>query len=412
MENHYQNGISNNLSTSNLSLFMPPGGKDINHYHTNLEFILHAYVYPIIYAVGIPGNLISFAMWIHPKLRNSSACYFAAIAIYDTIVLLLHLIVTIHLVGDIEILDSDILCEGFNVVYLSSEIMAVLLVLGLTVDRYIIVHFPMKKHNFCTKSRSVKVIVCLTVFALVLGITEGSFWTYDKVAHECITRPTINMRSGSHIVEVGNITILIVGILLPVLLVLVLNLVIVNELRKILVARKQMMGCREHKRQDNDSTIMLLALSCYLILSEIPDSILYLLKPFFLPPVLHIDNDKYQNHSHESSYQRANERYENYLLTAAVFGTFSLTNYAINILIYSLAGHKFRHTLIKIFKKTGRSTPNSHSDDFSCNTAGVNQQTAGGQSPRKAGYSPTCNHQYIPLQQRNDGNIEYNAVIE
>ena len=412
MEKHYQIGISNNFSTSNLSLFIPPGDKDINHYHTNLEFILHAYVYPVIYAVGIPGNLISFAMWIHPKLRNSSACYFAAIAIYDTIVLLLHLIMTIRLVGDIEILDSDILCEGYNVLYLSSEIMAMLLILGLTVDRYIIVHFPMKKHHFCTKSRSVKVIVCLTVFALALGITEGSFWTYDKVAHECITRSAVNIKSGSHVVEVGNITILIMGILVPVLLVLVLNLVIVNKLRKILVARKQMMACREHKRHDNDSTIMLLALSCYLILSEIPDSILYLLKPFFLPPTLQIDNDKYENHSHESSYQRANERYENYLLTAAVFGTFSLTNYAINILIYSLAGHKFRHTLIKIFKRTSKSAQNSHSDDFSRYTAGVNQQTVEGQSPRQTGYSPARVHQYIPLQQRNDGNIEHNAAIE
>ena len=243
-------------------------------------------------------------------------------------------------------------------------------------------------------------------------ITEGSFLDLRQGSHECITRSAVNIKSGRHIVEVGNITILIVGILLPALLVLVLNLVIVNKLRKILVARKQMMEGREHKRHDNDSTVMLLALSCYLILSEIPDSILYLLKPFFLPPVLHIDNDKYENHSHESSYQTANEHYENFLLTAAVFGTFSLTNYAINILIYSLAGHKFRHTLIKIFKKTGKSALNSHSDDFSCYTAGVNQQTAEGQSPRQAGYSAKHIHQYLPLQQRNDGNIEYNAVIE
>ena len=411
MEKHYQIGGSHNLSTLNSSLSIPRGSKNLTHYHIDLEFILHAYVYPVIYIVGIPGNLISFALWIHPRLRNSSACYFAAIAIFDTLVLLLHLIVTIQLVGDVEILHSDILCEGYNVLYLSSEIMAVLLILGLTVDRYIIVHFPMKKHCLCTISRSVKVILCLAVFAIALGITEGSFWTYDKATHQCITRSAVNIKSGSHAVEVGNITILVVGILLPVLLVLILNLVIVIKLRKMLATRKQMMEGRERKRHDNDSTIMLLALSCYLILSEIPDSILYLLKPFFLPQSLQNDNDKYGNHSHDSSYRRANERYQNYLLAAAVFGTFSLTNYAINILIYSLAGHKFRQTLIKMFKNKSKNTQNSQSEDYSCYTGAMNKQSTEHTS-RQLEYSPTYIHQYVPLQIRNAGNIEHNMPTE
>ena len=412
MDKHYQIGISHNSSTSNISDFATADSKDTNLYHTDLEFILHAYVYPVIYTVGIPGNLISFALWIHPRLRNSSACYFAAIAIYDTIVLALHLIITIQLVSEIEILYSTLLCEVFNVLHLSSEIMTVLLILGLTVDRYIIVHFTMRKHTLCTTGRSIKVIICLTIFALALGITEGSFWTYDKTSHQCTTRSSINIRSGSHVLEVGNLTILILGILLPVLLVLILNLVIVNKMRKILVKRKQMMeGRPNQRRQDNDSTIMLLALSCYLILSEIPDSILYLLKPFFMPPPL--DNGKlsYNNHSHELSYQSANKRYEDYLVAAAVFGTFSLTNYAINILIYSLAGHKFRHTLIKIFKislASNAATNYSQSEEFSCYAPAVNHITLEGQTSRQVERASPCTaHQYIPLQKRN-GNIEHN----
>ncbi len=338
-------------------------------YHYRLEYILHAYVYPIIYVIGLPGNLLSFALWIHPRLRNSSACYFAAIAVFDSFLLLLHLIVTIQVVSSVEILNSTIVCEIYNVLYLSSEIMAVLLILGLTVDRYIIVHFPMRRHALCTTSRSVKVIVCLTLFAVALGVTEGSFWTYDKKTHHCITRSAGGFTGGTkRTVEVGNITILVLGILLPASLVLIFNIFIVVKLRRILAARQQMMEGRE-KKQDSESTILLIMLSCYLLLSEIPDSVVYLLRPFFAPPwPLPESVMSGGNRTIEQFYDKHKTRYKDYLLTAAVFGTFSLTNYAINILIYSLAGHKFRHTLMAIARKKGSvssSYPPSQADDAS-----------------------------------------------
>ncbi len=345
---------------------------EMEEYYSDLEHTLHGYVYPVIYVIGIPGNLISFALWIHPRLRNSSACYFASIAIFDTLVLGLHLLVTIQVLSATEILNSTILCEVFNVFYLASEIMAVLLILALTVDRYIIVHFPMKRHTLCTTARSIKVILCLTVFAIALGITEGSFWTYDKATHQCITRSSMSLRSGSHVVQVGNVIILVVGILLPAILVLIFNLVIVHKLRKVLAERTQMMEGRAHRHHDHDSTIMLLALSCYMILSEIPDSIVYLLQPFFTPPWIPEANGFEQdNQTSVASYQKAKKRYDDYVLTAAIFGTFSLTNYAINILIYSLAGHKFRHTLKRLCRKSlGSKSQHSHSDDFSYYTQG------------------------------------------
>ncbi len=105
---------------------------------------------------------------------------------------------------------------------------------------------------------------------------------------------------------------------------------------------------RNRKPHESESTVMLLAISCYLILSEIPDSILYLLQPFCQPPVRHANQTLTQEKLHDL--QQAWHRHYEYSLAATIIGTFSLTNYAVNILIYSLCGFRFRSTLFVLLR--------------------------------------------------------------
>ncbi len=221
-----------NQSLVNVSL-----DDDLKEYHIEVKMFLERYIHPIIYALGIPGNLISFFLWMQPRLRNSSGCYFASIAITDTIVLLLHMVLTVQLLTDLELLFNKILCEGFNFLFVSFEIISVLLVLGLTIDRYIVVCFPMKRHKFCTIRRTIKVIMGFICISVILGICEGSFWTYDKVTHKCVVRPSLR-GTGNHIMEIGNILILVIAILLPSILVFAFNIVIVHELQRMMNARR------------------------------------------------------------------------------------------------------------------------------------------------------------------------------
>ncbi len=210
---------------------------DLQEYHVEVKMFVERYIHPIIYALGIPGNLLSFFLWIQPRLRNSSGCYFACIAITDTIVLLLHMVLTIQLLTDLQLLFNKILCEAFNFLFVSFEIISVLLVLGLTVDRYVVVHFPMRRHKLCTIRRTTKVIAGLVFISVILGICEGSFWTYDKVTHKCVVRPSLR-GTGNHIMEIGNILILVLAILLPSILVLTFNVLIVHELQRMMNTRR------------------------------------------------------------------------------------------------------------------------------------------------------------------------------
>ncbi len=138
-------------------------------FHHQLQTTLETYVCPLIYLIGIPGNLLSFALWLMPRMRNSSGCYFATLAISDTIVLLTHMVLTVQVVCEVELLNSPFLCEAFNVLYVSSECWSVLLILGLTVDRYVIICHPMRRQSWCTISRTLKVILSLAMFAILLG---------------------------------------------------------------------------------------------------------------------------------------------------------------------------------------------------------------------------------------------------
>ena len=51
--------------------------------------IIDKYITPVWYVVGVPGNLLAFVVWTQRRMRASSGCYLAALALNDCIFLLL-----------------------------------------------------------------------------------------------------------------------------------------------------------------------------------------------------------------------------------------------------------------------------------------------------------------------------------
>jgi len=44
---------------------------------------------PLWYVIGIPGNVAAYVVWIQAKMRPSSGCYLAALAMGDCLFLIL-----------------------------------------------------------------------------------------------------------------------------------------------------------------------------------------------------------------------------------------------------------------------------------------------------------------------------------
>ena len=51
--------------------------------------VIDRYVTPVWYVIGVPGNLLALVVWTQKKMRASSGCYLAALALNDFIFLLL-----------------------------------------------------------------------------------------------------------------------------------------------------------------------------------------------------------------------------------------------------------------------------------------------------------------------------------
>jgi len=100
------------------------------------------------YAVGFPGNLLAFAVWIRPRMRHSSGCYLAALAAADFLFLLLHLVFELQSAWGVPTLNVPVVCEAFPVFFLALQYLSPLLVLAFTIERSVLTLTHAK--NICT----------------------------------------------------------------------------------------------------------------------------------------------------------------------------------------------------------------------------------------------------------------------
>lgn len=89
----------------------------------------------------------------------------------------------------INLLQLPLLCELFPVVFLATQYLSTLLVLGFTVERYIAVCHPFQRDRYCTTRRAVATICSLMVLSLALHSVQGYFWKYYPASGQCQVRP-------------------------------------------------------------------------------------------------------------------------------------------------------------------------------------------------------------------------------
>lgn len=296
-------------------------------------------VTPFIYAVGFPGNILSFLIWIRPRMRHSSGVYLSALALVDFIFLFLHLLFELNEQWQINTLNHPGICESFTVVFLTFQYLAPLLVLAFTIERYISICHPFKRDRFCTTRRAQIVSLSLAIGSLAICAIQGYFWTYSKGPDGVI---------GCHIREAtvkdGNnsfwniwswVTEMIMSVV-P-LCVLAFNILVIKEARRMSRYEHNQLQGKSQKTQA--TTIMLLAVSFYLIFSIFPVTVVYVIV-FNFPEgpdcVSHETNPVWR-------------QYYGYLLVRAIVEEIGITHFALNFYIYMLTGKMFRKEVKKMF---------------------------------------------------------------
>ncbi|ELU01565.1 hypothetical protein CAPTEDRAFT_201825 [Capitella teleta] len=325
---------------------------DLRYRHPNLyeEFTPLAtfadkYLLPVWYVVGIPGNILAFIIWIQPKMRPSSGCYLAALAMDDLVFLFLKFFFELTNTWALPIFNVPVLCEVFPVIFLASQYYDPVLVLGFTVERYISICHPFQREKFCSTRRAVKVIAGLLLCCVLLHAVQGYFWYYSSETQQCSVRLAITLGNNASIWTVWSwITELLVFGLVP-LTILILNIMVILEVRKMSASEEKRMCLKKgHKTggQTSATTFMLLVVSFYLIFTTLPVTVCYALNLNFREGEFLISDEELLT---DSTWQR----HFNFTTVRRLLENFGMSHYACNFYLYMMTGKVFRKEFRRIF---------------------------------------------------------------
>lgn len=229
----YFNDSANVTNFENETGFiLDPGGleeEDIicHPYHTYLDF-LHTYYIPLVIAVGLVGNFLSFIVFLTTPLKTrSSSYYLAALSMADFGFLSVLLLVHCSFNGILDIYNKDWWCQTF--VYISSVCanLSVWLVVAFTVERFIAVQYPLQRPQICTVSRAKMIVLILTIIVM---ITQTYLFAVAGVinvdgVNECEMKPDYH-----DFMKVVNVIDTLATLILPFVLIVFMNTMIARNL--------------------------------------------------------------------------------------------------------------------------------------------------------------------------------------
>lgn len=285
-------------------------------------------------------------------MRHSSGYYLAALALDNLIFLILHMVYEIHITWLVKLLDYPVLCQLYPVIYLASQYLSPFLVLAFTTERYISICHPFKRETFCTIRRAKIVIACLGASMPCLTAPLGYFYYIDYNISTCTTRPEVTVGYTSSVVTIYLTTVEMLVFLAVPVAVLALNILVIREMKRL--SRVEQSHLHGFTQRTGTTTVMLLAVSFYHIITTLPVSITYAFYlEFVCDPTLPACNEEGERH-----------RTEIYTLVLTIVKEYGITHYAFNIFIYLITGKMFREELKKLllrpFVKLASSLPTDY----------------------------------------------------
>ncbi|XP_052282680.1 uncharacterized protein LOC127879719 [Dreissena polymorpha] len=307
---------------------------------------------PILYFFGFPGNIISIILWMQPRMRHSSGTYLTALGFTDLLFLVIHVLFELHKIWGVYTFDVPVLCEGLPVLFMATQYLSPLLVLGFTVERFICVRWPSQRDRLCTSSRAKIVSLCLAGFALLLASMQAYFYKFNKVNQTCEMRKSIQTGGHASLWSIWTwITEMLVFLCVPVLI-LVCNILIIRLVRRYTEFES---SCKERALT---TTFSLLLVSFYFIITTLPVSIVYAMRYTFVP----LDGDAFTDH----------KALARYLLAKSIIEEIGMTHYACKFYLFLVAERPFREELMRLcmrIKVSALSSQNGYRFQTSDNTA-------------------------------------------
>ncbi|VDD81442.1 unnamed protein product [Mesocestoides corti] len=200
----------------------------------------------VLFAIGFPGNFISFLVWSSKRMYhgNSAAVYLAALSLNDTVVLAIALFRDLTKIWDVPFYPTPGSCEVLETITLTVQYASPLFVLAFTIERWLAICQPFMVSRICSVQRAVR--ICIGIIVLTLLVCSPMAYLIGTDPLGCQPR--------SWAVFHFTTTLEILYSLVTPLLVLTFNCLVINEMSKI--RRSQMMkmlpGTKRNSRSGSD----------------------------------------------------------------------------------------------------------------------------------------------------------------
>lgn len=186
-----------------------------------VTLFLNIYILPVIILIGILGNSVSFLVYVMtPRLcRQSSSVYLAFLAAVDNMFLVSVFVVWFGFIG-MQVFHKDGWCQIISYCTYVCGFLSVWTVVSFTVERWIVVFHPLKRHRLCTRKRAIILMTSLTLGSLAFY----SFSIFTQHAETMGNRPVCTqVDKPYHFLQAVRSLDTIITIIIPFITIIVMN---------------------------------------------------------------------------------------------------------------------------------------------------------------------------------------------
>ena len=240
---------------------------------------LYLYIGPVILALGTVFNLTAFFVLIRRSMRRTSTyVYLAALTLTDLVVLYTTMLPKLISVAD-DSLDvftvSNWTCKGLSALGYISATLSVWLVVTVTLERLLVVVYPLKVLSLCHPRRA---LMLISVLLLVVVIIHTHF-VFTKSLQPIDGLNGIHSCSSVKKYRYLNKVVwpwvdLCLYALMPFVILAVSNTLIIRHMLQSQRTRKRLSDCSRGGCATQDEgrrlTALLLTISCFYLLTTLP----------------------------------------------------------------------------------------------------------------------------------------------
>ncbi|XP_067665783.1 FMRFamide receptor-like [Haliotis asinina] len=313
----------------NFCKFKPP----LEQWEVDLSFYLNGVITLLIIALGLVGNMLTVIVLTNKTMRTSTNCFLMALAIWDSIVLL----VTFFLISLGEFTEEykytvfPYIVAFIYPLGLVAQMITIWLTVSFTVERYIAVCHPLKAAGMCTINRARMVIIGVCFVSFLYNIPRWFEYkvlafTHPPTNDSCmIIRPTEFNKDPLYNKIYFGWSYFLVMCVIPLVSLAVLNTFLILAVRRSKAQRKDM---NVRQSRENNVTIMLISVVLLFMLFQVPALIYNMAYAIDINAV-------------QSSF--------GWKILSTIRNFLVNLNSAVNFILYCALGQKFRRTFVRIF---------------------------------------------------------------